>query len=76
VINKTGTERYSTAFFMEPDFDVIIDAKDFPSCMCKGSMPAQKPISSGQYLINKYKATQSSASTPALEKAEALSRAA
>lgn len=59
VVNTTGRERYSTAFFMEPDFDVVVDGADMPSC-CPPGGPLLPPITSGQYILNKYEATQQS----------------
>ena len=32
VVSTTGKERYSTAFFMDADFDCIVDTADIPAC--------------------------------------------
>ena len=32
VMSTTGRERYSTAFFMDADFDCIVDTADIPAC--------------------------------------------
>ena len=32
VVSTTGKERYSTAFFMDADFDCVVDTADIPSC--------------------------------------------
>lgn len=59
VLNKSGKERYSAAFFMEPDFDTIVDGADLLTC-CPPEGDLLPPITSGQYLLNKYAATQQS----------------
>ena len=32
VVSTTGKERYSTAFFMDADYDCIVDTADVPAC--------------------------------------------
>jgi len=48
-------ERYSAPFFFDPDFDAVVEVLE--SC-CDGGRPARfPPISSGRYLLDKYRAT-------------------
>lgn len=65
VISCTGTERYSTAFFLVPDADTIVDPTQLPSCCPPGTPPKWEPITSGQYMVQRYNDTHASfADTP------------
>ena len=37
VVSTTGKERFSTAFFMDADFDCIVDTADIPACQVRTS---------------------------------------
>jgi isopenicillin N synthase-like dioxygenase len=56
VVTDGTKERYSIPFFYEPNFDTIVQC--IPSC-CNDTdnLPRYPPVSSGQYLINKYTQT-------------------
>lgn len=55
VINPRGAERYSCAFFFEPNFDTVVAA--LPACVGEGEAPRWPPVTSGQHLLDKYAAT-------------------
>ena len=56
VTPREGTrERYSAPFFFDPDFDAVVEVLE--SCCDEGSPAKFPPISSGQYLLDKYRAT-------------------
>lgn len=57
VLTRSGVERYSTAFFLEPNFDTVIDPSQLPACCPPGTVPTWQPITSGQYLLDKYAMT-------------------
>ena len=57
VVNLTEQERYSIPFFFEPNFDTLVEC--LPSCTTADCPALYQPISSGQYLVNKYKSTHS-----------------
>ena len=42
---------------MEPTFEVVIDPRDIPDCCPAGQPPMFPPISSGEYLLQKYRDT-------------------
>lgn len=48
VINRSGRERYSIAFFFDPNPDARVAA--IPSCVPAGEGPRYKPISGADYL--------------------------
>ncbi|MET7390614.1 isopenicillin N synthase family dioxygenase [Streptomyces sp. NPDC005529] len=57
VINTSGAERYSIAFFREPDHETIVAC--IPSCIKEGEKPKYPPISSVEYMeerLRKYRA--------------------
>lgn len=56
VVNWTGQERYSIPFFIEPNFDCVVDV--LPECLNRDA-PKYPPITSGQYLLDKYALTHS-----------------
>jgi len=48
VVNRSGRERYSIAFFLDPNPHAIVEA--IPSCVPAGEKPKYPPISAGDYL--------------------------
>ncbi len=52
------------AFFMEATYEVIIDPRDIPGCCPPGQPPMYPPISSGDYLVQKYRETHASFEGP------------
>ncbi|KAG2449269.1 hypothetical protein HYH02_005426 [Chlamydomonas schloesseri] len=55
VINTTGRERYSIAFFFEPNFDTVVEV--LPACTGPGNPPRYPPTTSGEHLLAKYAQT-------------------
>eukprot|EP01023_Acetabularia_acetabulum_P002706 TRINITY_DN1112_c0_g1_i1.p1 TRINITY_DN1112_c0_g1~~TRINITY_DN1112_c0_g1_i1.p1 ORF type:complete len:379 (-),score=45.44 TRINITY_DN1112_c0_g1_i1:465-1457(-) len=55
VVKKINQERYSTAFFFEPNFDTIVEC--LPSCVDDKNGAKYPPTTSGQHLLDKYNAT-------------------
>jgi isopenicillin N synthase-like dioxygenase len=65
VLTSGDTERYSIPFFFEPAFDTVIEC--LPCCTSLPDHPPQYPaVTSGQYLLNKYRQTHSDF-TPVVE---------
>ncbi len=52
---KAGCDRYSIAFFCQPDADA--DIVCFPSCQSDDNPPRYAPIKSGEYLLSRLQAT-------------------
>jgi isopenicillin N synthase-like dioxygenase len=48
VVNRSGRERYSIAFFLDPNPDARVAA--IPSCVPAGESPKYPPISAADYL--------------------------
>jgi isopenicillin N synthase-like dioxygenase len=48
VVNKSGRERYSIAFFFDPDPDALVAT--IPSCVSRGETPRYPPILAADYL--------------------------
>jgi isopenicillin N synthase-like dioxygenase len=48
VVNRSGRERYSIAFFLDPNPDARVAA--IPSCVPEGEKPKYPPISAADYL--------------------------
>eukprot|EP00850_Spirogloea_muscicola_P004254 SM000018S03619 [mRNA] locus=s18:296361:299706:+ [translate_table: standard] len=61
VVNP-GKERYSIPFFFEPNFDCLVEC--LPSCCNPSNPPRYPPIRSGQYLLDRYKATHTGYDAP------------
>jgi len=55
VINETGKVRFSIPFFFEPNFDTLVEC--LPCVLKEGEAPLFPPITSGQYLMDKYRET-------------------
>jgi isopenicillin N synthase-like dioxygenase len=55
VVNTTGQERYSIAFFFEPNFDARVEC--LPCCCTPERSAAYPPTTAGQHLLDKYAAT-------------------
>lgn len=55
VVMMNAVDRYSIPFFYEPNFDTLVKCLDV---CCSAENPAKyEPITSGQYLLGKYKQT-------------------
>ena len=54
VVNNVGKERYSTAFFYDPNFTARVEC--LPQC-CKDEPAKFPPTTSGQHVLDKYAAT-------------------
>jgi isopenicillin N synthase-like dioxygenase len=48
VMNVSGTDRYSMAFFFDPHLDRVLEC--LPTCTDAGNPPKHEPITYGQYL--------------------------
>ena len=48
VINRSGRERYSIAFFFDPDPEALVEA--IPSCVREGERPRYAPVMAADYL--------------------------
>ena len=56
VVNRHGKERYSIPFFIEPNFNAVVEC--LSSCLTKDRPePRHPPIKAGDYLLAKYAAT-------------------
>ncbi|MEM9634775.1 MAG: 2-oxoglutarate and iron-dependent oxygenase domain-containing protein [Pseudomonadota bacterium] len=55
VINSSGHERYSIAFFLDPNPDAIVSC--LPGCMAEGSPAKYQPISGADYLKSRLDAS-------------------
>ncbi|GLC72573.1 hypothetical protein PLESTF_001266100 [Pleodorina starrii] len=62
VINTTGRERYSIAFFFEPNFDT--EVRVLPMCCGPDDPPRYPPTTAGQHLLDKYAATHAGYTGP------------
>lgn len=55
VVNTAGRERYSCAFFFEPNFNTQV--KVLPCCVSEERPAAYPPTTAGEHLLSKYAAT-------------------
>jgi len=55
VVNRAGNERFSIAFFGDPNADALVEC--LPSCLAPGESPKYPPITYGAYLRSRYDAT-------------------
>lgn len=67
VINTTGRERYSIAFFFEPAFDTVVEC--LPQCCGPDRPPKFPPTTAGQHLLDKYAQTHAGYTGPTDAKA-------
>ena len=52
------------AFFMEATYEVVIDPRDIQKCCPPDQPPMYPPITSGEYLVQKYRETHASFEGP------------
>jgi isopenicillin N synthase-like dioxygenase len=55
VVNRAGRERFSIAYFGDPNADALVSC--LPSCLGPGEEPKYPPVSYGEYLRSRYDAT-------------------
>jgi isopenicillin N synthase-like dioxygenase len=55
VVNRSGRERYSFAYFGDPNADALVAC--LPSCLEPGETPKYPPITYAEYLRSRYDAT-------------------
>jgi len=55
VVNRSGRERYSVAFFGDPNADALVAC--LPSVLAPGELPKYPPITYAEYLRSRYDAT-------------------
>jgi isopenicillin N synthase-like dioxygenase len=55
VVNRAPRERFSIAFFGDPNADAVVAC--LPSCLAPGDVPKYAPITYGEYLRSRYDAT-------------------
>ncbi len=55
VVNRSGRERYSIAYFGDPNSDALVSC--LPSCVAPGERPKYAPVSYADYLRGRYEAT-------------------
>ncbi|MEW5304578.1 MAG: hypothetical protein WDW38_009303 [Sanguina aurantia] len=62
VVNTSGKERYSLAFFFEPNFDTVVEC--LPQCTGPGHPVRFPPTTSGQHILDKYAETHAGYTGP------------
>ena len=55
VVNRSGRERYSVAYFGDSNQDALVAC--LPSCLAPGEQPKYEPITYAEYLASRYAAT-------------------
>jgi isopenicillin N synthase-like dioxygenase len=55
VVNTAGKERYSCAFFFEPNFNTRVEC--LPCCVNEDRPAAYPPTTAGEHLLGKYAQT-------------------
>jgi isopenicillin N synthase-like dioxygenase len=55
VVNASGRERYSIAYFFDPNPEAIVET--IPSCLAPGEISKYPPISTADYLRSRFEAT-------------------
>jgi len=63
VVNRTGKERYSVPMFFNLDYHTEVSC--LPSCQSASNPPKYEPISSGDYLLSRFKSVQKYRATAA-----------
>jgi len=53
VVNKSGRERYSIAYFLDPHLDTVIEA--LPSCVRPGTAPRYPRTTCGAHILGRFK---------------------
>jgi isopenicillin N synthase-like dioxygenase len=56
VVNRSAKERYSIAFFYDPNPDAVVET--IPSCMREGELPRYRPILAADYLTMRLDASK------------------
>jgi isopenicillin N synthase-like dioxygenase len=62
VVNRSGRERFSVAYFGDPNQDAVIAC--LPACLTAGETPKYPPIAYADYLRSRYEATYAVAPAP------------
>ncbi len=62
VVNRSGRERYSVAYFGDPNSDALVEC--LPSCLAPGETQKYPPISYAEYLRSRYDATYTVTAKP------------
>ena len=62
VVNQSGRERFSVAYFGDPNSDALVSC--LPSVLAPGEAPKYPPITYAEYLRSRYDATYTVASSP------------
>jgi isopenicillin N synthase-like dioxygenase len=55
VVNRAGNERFSIAYFGDPNADALVEC--LPSCLAPGQDPTYPPVTYGDYLRSRYDET-------------------
>jgi isopenicillin N synthase-like dioxygenase len=56
VVNRTGKQRYSIPTFFNLDYDAPVSC--LPSCQSASNLPKYDSISSGDYLVSRFRTVQ------------------
>jgi isopenicillin N synthase-like dioxygenase len=51
VVNRSGRRRFSIATFYDPDFDAVVDPRDFP--LPAGMEPRYEPVRAGDHIVGR-----------------------